>query len=284
MPKLKSLSNSTNSKAEIKKAIMPEKSTWPKGMVYIPGGEFTMGSIYSSLEDAAAFEQPPHKAITKEFFMDTTEVTQKDYVEKMRYNPSNIKNLNGPVQCNWGEAILYCNARSKHEKKDTVYKYNRIIKDTTLSVYHALSIYFDTLIIDHRKNGYRLPCELEFEYACLAGKYSRAYFKPDSISNYEWNYYNSKDSIQNVATKKANNYNLFDMCGNEAEHCIDSCKVYDTLTQLVPDSMTYTDFSGKDLIVRAGGCGNDYEFVNCKHRGCAPLYKKAGFRCVKNIN
>jgi hypothetical protein len=127
------------------------------------GGEFTMGSIYSQLDDADDFERPPHKAITKDFFWDTTEVTQNDFVEKIGYNLSDKKLLNGPVKCTWGDAILYCNARSNLEKKDTVYKYNQIIKDTTLSIYHDLSIYFNTLLIDHRKKmgiGYHVKRNL----------------------------------------------------------------------------------------------------------------------------
>ena len=48
----------------------------PSGMVYIPGGEFTMGS-----DDTLAWpeERPAHRVSVKGFFMDTTEVTNAQF-------------------------------------------------------------------------------------------------------------------------------------------------------------------------------------------------------------
>jgi serine/threonine protein kinase len=47
----------------------------PDGMVYIPGGTFTMGT--ASGDD---IEKPPHAVTLKPFFIDKTEVTNKDYL------------------------------------------------------------------------------------------------------------------------------------------------------------------------------------------------------------
>lgn len=56
----------------------PAAHTAPPGMVWIPGGEFTMGS---TLEIARADEKPEHRVSVGGFWMDTTEVTNKQFQE-----------------------------------------------------------------------------------------------------------------------------------------------------------------------------------------------------------
>ena len=53
--------------------------TAPAGMVYVPGGTFTMGR-----DNGDEAERPAHEATAKPFFMDLTEVTIEDYVAFMR--------------------------------------------------------------------------------------------------------------------------------------------------------------------------------------------------------
>jgi serine/threonine-protein kinase len=50
--------------------------TAPEGMVYIPGGEFLMGAV-----DGNENEGPPHRVRVNPFFMDTTEVTNIEYLD-----------------------------------------------------------------------------------------------------------------------------------------------------------------------------------------------------------
>ncbi|MDT5295327.1 MAG: eukaryotic-like serine/threonine-protein kinase [Acidobacteriota bacterium] len=50
----------------------------PPGMVYVPGGEFIMGS------DGDAYERPKHRVSVKPFFIDTYEVTCEDYAKFVR--------------------------------------------------------------------------------------------------------------------------------------------------------------------------------------------------------
>jgi formylglycine-generating enzyme required for sulfatase activity len=52
----------------------PQRS--PAGMVWIPGGEFTMGSAF---ELARADERPPHRVRLDAFWMDATEVTNAEF-------------------------------------------------------------------------------------------------------------------------------------------------------------------------------------------------------------
>ena len=48
----------------------------PKGMAWIPGGEFLMGSNH---QKSQANEKPTHKVKVSEFWMDTTHVTNDQY-------------------------------------------------------------------------------------------------------------------------------------------------------------------------------------------------------------
>lgn len=57
-------------------AWMPGKQTPPAGMVYIPAGEFLMGSPG---EPPQANEAPAHRVRVDPFFMDETEVTNADF-------------------------------------------------------------------------------------------------------------------------------------------------------------------------------------------------------------
>lgn len=50
----------------------------PPGMVWIPGGEFTMGSNH---QDSKKDEQPPHQVIVDGFWMDATPVTNRQFKE-----------------------------------------------------------------------------------------------------------------------------------------------------------------------------------------------------------
>jgi formylglycine-generating enzyme required for sulfatase activity len=76
-----------------------------------------------------------------------------------------------------------------------------------------------------KKTGifYRLPTELEWEYAAKAGK-NGAFpegVNQQNIKNYAWYLLNSKEKYQIVAKKLPNKFGLFDMMGNVAEWTMD---------------------------------------------------------------
>lgn len=67
----------------------------PLGMVYVPGGEFTMGR-----DDGDEYERPAHRVTVKPFFIDTYEVSNQDYKkfvdESGRTVPTDWLNRNYP--------------------------------------------------------------------------------------------------------------------------------------------------------------------------------------------
>jgi formylglycine-generating enzyme required for sulfatase activity len=121
------------------------------GLVRVEGGTFIMGSPAS--EAGRNSNETPHQVRVGSFYMGRTEVTQQEWAEVMGSNPSNFKGDRLPVEnISWYDVIEYCNRRSLREGLTPAYTQNG-----------------DQVIWDRDANGYRLPTEAEWEYACRAG-------------------------------------------------------------------------------------------------------------------
>jgi sulfatase modifying factor 1 len=189
------------------------------------GVSFRMGSSHASL----TFYGPSHLVtLTYGYFMDSAEVSQNDYFDLMGVAPSFFTgNVNRPVEnMTWYDAVLYCNARSKRDGLDTVYRYTTVTGPRGNGV-TALG----GLTIDYSKIGYRLPTEAECEYALRAGSETEYYWgrgypmatRDDTLAtdtNVIWQH-NSGGSTQTVASRKPNAWGLYDLIGNVAEFCND---------------------------------------------------------------
>ncbi|MGA3051856.1 MAG: SUMF1/EgtB/PvdO family nonheme iron enzyme [Chitinispirillaceae bacterium] len=194
----------------------------------IPAGIFQMGAVDID-------EVPVHSVTVSAFTMSQTLVTQEQYQAVVGSNPAYFDSGRAwPVeQVSWYDAALFCNALSKLAGLDTVYNYARDgIMDTSV-------------MIDYTKNGYRLPTEAEYEYACRAGDDTNDYYwgrnyppttTADTLaidSNAVW-YLNSPNGTQQVAMKKPNAFGLYDMSGNVWEWCNDWYGSYSASSQINP--------------------------------------------------
>ena len=263
-----------------------QKAPVVSGMRYISGGTFQMGSANSNL-----YASPVHSVTISSFYMDSTDVTQASYQALMGVNPSyfdtGVSAPRKPVESmNWYDAVLYCNARSKHDGYDTVYSYG---SKYTGSGYDTLA----GVVIDYTKHGYRLPTEAEWEYACRAGSTADFYwgqsYPPQtsadtaSISAHAWWYYNSPNGTQPVATKPSNAFGLYDMSGNVWQWCNDWYGSYSSGSQTDPAGPS----TGSSRVLR-GGSWYDLNLVGvdlcaaCRGYHSPNLrYNLVGFRCVR---
>ncbi len=201
-------------------------------MVFIQGGVFDMGSNSGEND-----EKPVHSVEVSSFYIGKYEVTNKEYKEYKPDHSSYFSDDNYPVECvSWNDAIAYCNWLSDKEGLNRCYSGSG-----------------DKIVMDMTRDGYRLPTEAEWEYACRAGSKKEYYWGNSIDGSYCWYSDNSGKKVHPVGQKKPNNFGLYDMSGNVWEWCWDWYgKSYYSGS---PSSNPSGPSSGSFHVVR-GGCWN----------------------------
>lgn len=175
-------------------------------MISIPAGNFMMGAV-----DGDEDESPVHKVTLSAFKMSETEITQGQYESITGKSGSYDKDgINYPADyVSWEFAVEFCNLLSDAKGFERCYEHD----DTGLGKWNC----------DFSKNGFRLPTEAEWEYACRAGSTTR--YSPgdeaSSLDSMAWMSQNSGNKVHPVAQKEPNAFGLYDMHGNVWEFCHD---------------------------------------------------------------
>ena len=228
----------------------------PEEFVLIKGGSFQMGSPDS--EPWRSEDELQHTVTVSDFYMSKYELTQKEYEDITGNNPSNFSGENLPVEnISWLDAVAYCNARSEKEGLTPVY-----------------TIDGQNVSWDKSADGYRLPTEAEWEYACREGTTTPFYMESspsDKDANYyghypyeiEDNYFSQgnlevkpgeyRETTVSVDSCSENPYGLYNMHGNVSEWVWDYYGAYSADSQ--------TDPTGPEtgtLRVYRGGGWNDF--------------------------
>jgi formylglycine-generating enzyme required for sulfatase activity len=185
-------------------------------MVVIPAPvEFVMGS---PLTETGRYynERQRWKRLPRPFALAATAVTvgnfQAYYRLKFGEEYNYIKQQAPTSDCpahwiTWFMAAQYCNWLSEQEKlPNEQWCYEA---DANGNVTKLKENYL-------RLQGYRLPTEAEWEYACRAGSGTSRYYgaTEELLGYYAWYDQNSENRTWPVGTKKPNDWGLFDMHGN----------------------------------------------------------------------
>ena len=223
--------------------------------VWIPPGIFQMGCSPGDTE-CGSEEKPRHQVtITKGFWLGQTEVTVGAYkgftmATGQQMPPNN--NLNGgPLNAGWGDEAM-----------------------------PIVNVSWDDAHEYCTWAGGRLPTEAEWEYAARAGTTESRYGPIDHVA---WYASNSGNKTHDVAQKRPNAFNLYDMLGNEWEWVNDWYG--ENYYPASPERDPQGPESGQFRVLRGGSYALDPRYVRASSRG---RYNPGwldfgGLRCVREV-
>jgi formylglycine-generating enzyme required for sulfatase activity len=212
--------------------------------------------------------------LSKSFYIGSYEVKQQEWIYLMGNNPSYFKGNNLPVEgVSWFDAIDFCNALSDYMSYERAYTVNG-----------------QTVTWNQGANGYRLPTESEWEYACRAGSKGAYYNGLNSscgndpnLDPIAWYCYNSSSKTHEVGQKDPNTWGLYDMSGNVWEWNWDWYGTYPPGPVTDPTGPT----SGSCRVPRGGSWGDYAQY--CRSAFRVNHYPSSrsnvlGFRIARNAN
>ena len=263
-------------------------------MVFIPGGDFQMGTsdtmrerygyikdilhIYNWIDD----EQPLHTVHLDSYYMDRYPVTNRQYREFIIANPEwqkgHINQLNSVYR-----DVNYL--RDWNGNNYPRWKGNHPV--TSVSWYAAMAY--------AQWKGKRLPTEAEWENAARGGLHNKKFPWGNTIDKTKANYGRKIGKTTPVDKYPPNQYGLYDLSGNTMEMVLDeyNAHYYSISPRLNPvsgaDSIQEIIDDHKKVVtkrvVRGGSWASHIPEVRVSDRNStAPdsTGELGGFRCVKN--
>ena len=223
----------------------PLSDSYLGDLSWIPSGKITVRVPYTS--DVRLVH------VRNDFWMSQLLITQEVYAEVMGANPSDVDTeggaevLNLPVnRVSWLDAVEFCKALTVLAKQS------------------------GTLPQNHE---FRLPTEVEWEYACRAGTTTDYYFgeDPAELHEHAWYLVNSVRRVHPVKLKLPNPWGLYDMYGNVREW------VGNSFVNTLLDDTEQDEFRicrGGSYMKKASGCkSSSRDTQSLFHR-----YRNLGFR------
>ena len=256
------------------------------GFILIESGSFNMGS--PDTENWRIEDETLREVTVSAFYIDPYEALQSDYEALMGSDPSTFYGEDLPVDnISWLDAVQYANAKSN-----------------SAGLTPAYTISDGEVIWDRSANGYRLPTEAEWEYACRAGTVT-PFNTEHSLSAEEANFYGhypyeieenyfddhvleARPGEYRQTTVKAgsfepNAWGLYDCHGNVNEWCWDYYGAYDTSQTTDPTGAE----NGTRHVYRGGGWNDFAKNMRSAYRAAGQADMKSynlGVRLVRNAD
>jgi formylglycine-generating enzyme required for sulfatase activity len=197
----------------------------------LPLSEFVLirsGSFQMGYPDAGTDQQPVHAVIlSKEFYLQRSEVTQGQWRSVMGANPSQF---------------TACGDDCPVERVS----------------WHDVQAFIEALNAKYPGRNYRLPTEAEWEYAARADV-GRGYEDTGTLDEAAWFDANSGARTHPVESKRANPWGLYDVHGNVAEWVTDWYRA--DYYRLGPAVDPPGPKDGAARVVRGGSWGSSQRFV-----------------------
>jgi formylglycine-generating enzyme required for sulfatase activity len=280
-------------------------------MLKMPAGSFDRNhdSVADPNHEYTIIERDETVSIPHAFYLADREVTvgqfqqfidDREYPdqEKPKDWPGPDPDLGSPPEhpvqsLNWYDCLLFCNWLSKVEGLKPCY--SRTGETVTVG-----DVEYDAWRHDETADGYRIPTEREWEYACRAG--TETHFSMGSFANVteydvvidlldQYAVYRT-DRTERCGSKFPNGWGLFDVHGNVSEFCVIIFDPQPKHSQhpmhrvvLPGNRPTFTfDQHGEYLSIGRGGAyGWHAQAVQSGSRsGNDPRYRHLGFRPARS--
>ncbi len=225
----------------------------PPDFVIIPSGLFLMGTAPGE-PFAQGDEAQRSVTLTRDFLMQSTEVTQAQWEAVMGTNPSRFA---GCAECpvervNWWDAAQYTNQISAAEGLQQCYVLQGCVGTPGID-FRCQS----AQSVGPACDGYRLPTEAEWEYAARAGSltdfYNGRLQEPTCLDSplgeVAWYCGSAPERPEEVGQLSPNGFGLFDVHGNVFEWVEDHYGAYAPGDQTDPVGAP----SGSQRVLRGGG-------------------------------